>query len=265
MNGMSEKKSLFRRVCDALFVQKCVACRERKKGSFPLCADCHALYLREKEIECGICGKPLCRCICTNDYMKRHGIKRAVKLFYYFPDNEEHVSNLLLYRLKRNRNLSLFEFLASEFSDALADVLEGDEKETVITHVPRTGKQKRRYGFDQAGSLARALGKELSVPFVPLLGRLPRAKVQKQMQGVEERRANVKGTYFPKNANISLHNKRVLLLDDIVTTGASVVECARVLRRMGAEEIIVAALAVSLPRTNLAYELKQNTHLKGYF
>ena len=84
------------------------------------------------------------------------------------------------------------------------------------------------------------------------------------MQGLEERRENVRDSYLPKDAKLSLHGKRVLLVDDIVTTGASVAECARVLRRMGADEVVILALAVAIPRTNLAYELKENTHLERY-
>jgi len=247
---------------DTLFVSRCIACRKRIGEANALCRSCAEKLEDEKRNECGICGKKLSECTCSNDYLRRNGVRRTIKLLHYLPDDESYVGNLLLYRLKRNYLHVIHAFLASELSHSYRSLIEPWE-DTVVTYVPRTARQKRKYGFDQAMCVARALAKQLDLPLVHALSRLPSAKTQKKIHGAEARRKNVKNSFLPRK-KISLRGKRVLLFDDIVTTGATVAECARALRRMGAKEVIVAAIAVTAHYTNLKYEHAKNTRLDRF-
>ena len=112
----------------------------------------------------------------------------------------------------------------------------------VITWVPISRQRLRKRGYDQVELLARAVGGELGIPTVKLLEKFRDNRANSGLKTPAERRANVLGVYkVPEGADI--RGKRVLLLDDIVTTGATASECARVLLTAGAEEVIFAAVA----------------------
>ena len=114
----------------------------------------------------------------------------------------------------------------------------------VITWVPVSRKRRRARGYDQVELLAKAVGPELGIPAEPLLNKFRDNQANSCLKTPEERRANVLGVYKVIEPE-RLHGKRVLLLDDIVTTGATASECARVLLTAGAEEVIFAAVAAA--------------------
>lgn len=93
--------------------------------------------------------------------------------------------------------------------------------------------------MDQAECLARLFAALRGLSFEPLLKRQGRPRPQKKLSAAK-RRANVVGTFAPLRA---MEGETVLLIDDIVTTGSSVSECARVLKRAGAQRVIVLCLA----------------------
>ena len=114
----------------------------------------------------------------------------------------------------------------------------------VITWVPISRQRLRKRGYDQVELLAKAVGGELSIPTVKLLEKFRDNRANSGLKTPAERRANVLGVYkVPEGAETC--GKRVLLLDDIVTTGATASECARVLLTAGAREVIFAAVAAA--------------------
>lgn len=122
----------------------------------------------------------------------------------------------------------------------LRDLPEAD----VITWVPVSRKRLRKRGFDQVELLAQNVGEELGIPAERLLDKFRDNRANSTLKTHEERRANVLGVYRAVDPE-RFRGKRVLLLDDIVTTGATASECARVLRTAGAEEILFAAVAAA--------------------
>ena len=113
-----------------------------------------------------------------------------------------------------------------------------------LTWVPVSRQRKLRRGYDQTELLARAVGKELGMTPVPLLKKVRHNRPQSRMTGTSERRANVLGAYRAVHRE-AIAGKRILLLDDILTTGATAGECARVLLTCGAKEIHCAAVAAA--------------------
>ena len=113
-----------------------------------------------------------------------------------------------------------------------------------ITWVPVSFLRKLRRGYDQVELLANAVGKELGMEPVPLLKKVRHNRPQSGISGMAERRANVLGAYRELNRE-AIAGKRILLLDDILTTGATAGECARVLLTCGAKEIHCAAVAAA--------------------
>ncbi len=113
-----------------------------------------------------------------------------------------------------------------------------------LTWVP-TGKWRRlKRGYDQVELLVQAVGRELEMKPVKLLEKIRSNRPQSGITGEAKRRANVLGAYRVTEA-AQVRGKRILLLDDIITTGATVGECARVLLTAGGEEVICGAVAAA--------------------
>jgi ComF family protein len=112
----------------------------------------------------------------------------------------------------------------------------------VITWVPLSRKRKRTRGYDQARLLAEALAAGSSIPCSGLLVKQREAAPQSGSGGREERKANIRDAYRTKN-EIDIRGKTVLLVDDIVTTGATLEECAAVLSSAGAACIKAVTIA----------------------
>lgn len=113
-----------------------------------------------------------------------------------------------------------------------------------LTWVPISRLRKFRRGYDQVELLARAVGRELGMEPVRLLKKIRNNPPQSGISGQAERRANVLGVYRLK-ASADVENKRILLLDDVITTGATAGECARVLLTGGASEVHFGAVAAA--------------------
>ena len=111
-----------------------------------------------------------------------------------------------------------------------------------VTWVPVSRKRMRQRGYDQAELLARAMCRLWAEEPVRLLQKTLDNPAQSGLSSAEARRANVLGVYEAVSP-AALAGKRVLLVDDILTTGSTLGECARVLRLAGAAEVVCAALA----------------------
>ena len=114
----------------------------------------------------------------------------------------------------------------------------------ILTWVPISRRRKFFRGFDQVQLVANAVGKELNQPVVHTLRKIRNTPPQSGIRGEAARKANVLGAYKLKRG-ADIKGKRVLLLDDVITTGATASECARVLLTAGAKEVYCAALAAS--------------------
>ncbi len=103
-------------------------------------------------------------------------------------------------------------------------------------------KRLRERGFDQAELLAREVGRLLDLPVRPVLGKTRNTGPQSELEEESARRANARGAYalLP---GIDLTGRRVVLVDDVVTSGSTLSECAALLRQGGAAEVYCLTLA----------------------
>lgn len=200
--------------------------------------------------KCILCGKllqkqetDLCRSCridapeCPVNRSKYPYLNSWIALWYY----EDNVRRSLLhYKFYGKRHY------ANAYARLLGMKLLREEKldVDVITWVPISQKRKRQRGFDQVELLADKLGQELCTEPMPLLKKIRNNAVQSGIVGQAERRANVLGVYQVIDPE-KIEGKRILLLDDILTTGATVGECARVLLTAGAKEVHVAVIAAA--------------------
>lgn len=112
----------------------------------------------------------------------------------------------------------------------------------LISWPPLSDKRRRERGYDQARLLAEHTAKCLGAKAVSTLRKVRDTPAQSSLQGAEARRANILGAYTCPVPEL-VRGKRILLIDDVVTTGATLSECARVLRTAGAAEVVCATLA----------------------
>jgi ComF family protein len=127
---------------------------------------------------------------------------------------------------------------------AMKLVREGLDDFDILSWVPVSPLRRWRRGYDQVELIARAVGEALGTQPKPLLKKVRHVPPQSGIAGAAERRANVLGAYKVPNPAL-VAGKRILLLDDIITTGATISECAKTLLAAGAKEIYGVAVAAA--------------------
>ena len=208
-------------IFDLFFPPKCVLCAKMlEKEETDLCHSCRA--------EISECGKS-----------KRviPFIESWLALWYY----EGKVrSSLLRYKFGGRRGY------AKIYGRLLAMKLLRDDPVCfdMLTYTPISRLRKFRRGYDQVQLLAEAMAAELGTEVVPTLKKIRHNPPQSGIGDAAHRRANVMGVYEAVDP-ARFAGKRLLLLDDIITTGATASECARVLLTAGAKEVICAAIAAA--------------------
>lgn len=168
---------------------------------------------------------------------------------YYIPSESRSVQSRLIFSLKRlaERRSCKFaahvlgEMIRSEASFLCCDVTA--RKSAVITWIPRSSAAITEYGFDHMERVARRLSEELGIEYLPLLGRTRFACEQKSLSE-DERYKNAEDTlYFKGKYHIS--GRDIILIDDIMTSGASVKRAAKLLIAAGARQVVTAVIAKS--------------------
>ena len=234
------KFNLMDRALFALSVPTCVACHKRLSyGQKAFCPECSAVFDDFRTRNCARCAKVLSMCDCSNDFLAAHYVKRVVKCYHYLDRDEVKGGNALIYSLKRDNRSDVLEVC----SDLLIDALNNaniDFKNCVFVNVPRRKAAIIEYGIDHSELLARAIAKRLRSRYIPLL--LSRAKrAQKSLETTER----FKNAEFYLNRKPNLSGKTVIIVDDIITTGASVGKAAALVRSLGCKDIIASTLAIA--------------------
>ncbi len=158
----------------------------------------------------------------------------------------------LMARLKYHNQRSCVGWVASAMAGALPSGLDIE----TVTWAPTSSRRRRRRGFDQAELLARALAREMGLPLVPLLRRVDAAG---QTGRSRSQRWNA-----PSFSSARQPPSTVLLVDDVVTTGATLQAAASTLIHAGAHRVdAVAAAATPLPSSRRPSDLLSSTQLSG--
>ena len=211
-------------ISNLLFPPKCVLCGKLlQKDETDLCKQCRV-------------DSPECR----KNNLKFSFLDSWAAVWYY-----ERYIRKSLHRFKFSRA----RHYAPVYGRLLAMRLSEEYPEgfDVLTWVPVSRWRKFTRGYDQVELLAEAVGKELNMEPVRTLRKLRNNRPQFGISGLEKRRANVLGIYRIVDSELVM-GKRVLLLDDIITTGATAGECARVLLTAGAREVHCGCVAVAKKR-----------------
>lgn len=244
-------KELYNIAIFYLSVPKCVCCKEKldyeDRG---LCKKCMDIYESHKLRNCPRCSHKLSECFCTYDDLESHGIKNLVKLFRYSKTDESMPSNYLIYSLKQDNRKDVISFLADEMSDAIAHHIGKHPSGYVITSVPRRKMAIVNFGYDHAKTLAKEVAKRIGVEYVEIL-KSKSTEPQKSVYG-DARRENAKFDYKCRE-DLSLKGKTVILVDDIITTGSSMINSAVLIRGLRPKRIISACLGTAYKEKQIEY------------
>jgi predicted amidophosphoribosyltransferase len=230
---------MFGHLVDVLFPRRCVGCGT---GPWPFCPACLVRVVALSPPGCLRCGRPLevATGHCGDCPPAVIGWSRAAFLY-------EGPVRAALMRLKFSGLSQLAEALAPAMAEALARAPPGDPacgqgRGTVLTWVPLGARRRRARGYDQAEVLARAVGAISGRPVRRLLRRVVETGPQARRAG-QERRMALRGAFAPIGP---LAPVRVVLIDDILTSGTTAAQCALALRRAGATDVGLVTVARSL-------------------
>lgn len=206
-------------LCDLLYPPKCMLCGR---------------LLRDSEaVLCGRCGHELPE---WDDAPRRvPGYERCAAAFVY----EEPIRGSIL-RFKFHG----MQTYAVQFARWMAVRVRGELRTSFdfVTWTPCSRRRRWSRGFDQAELLAKALARELDLEARPTLEKFRHRPPQSKTKTAAKRRANVQGAYrlLP---GADVRGRTVLVVDDILTTGATLGECGRILRQAGAKALYAAVIA----------------------
>ena len=206
-----------------------------------LCPDCERALKREMMVQCRECYLPMADCRCVPKPMAARGFVAHLKLLP-FSDTRYSTARSLVLHLKKSGDMRYYKALAELLLPSIRAAIKAQNKglvaagkspisDTVVSFLPRTPLQKRKHGVDQAACLAKAVSAALGVRMIPLFRRRGHSLVQKSLSR-GERLANArKSLVLARGAgDLDLTDSLVLLVDDLVTTGSSMVAAAELLR-----------------------------------
>jgi competence protein ComFC len=227
------------RLCERLLV---------RASALPICAECLGSFPAIGGPLCDGCGQPLAAWSlgrsqdatgpealrCPECQRRTYGFDRARSYALY---NGGLVRAIVMLKFER------LEPLGRWFSQRLAEVV-GRENITadVVVPVPLHRQRERERGYNQADLIAKPLARSLGLPYRAVLLTRTKPRPDKHILSLEERWESVRGA-FATRSGTKVDNLRVLLVDDVMTTGATLNAAARALRGAGAKSVIGLTVA----------------------
>ncbi len=234
-------------ILNALFPIACPLCGEiLQKESERVCAGCKEKISYVTEPCCIRCGKPLEGD--RQEYCLDCGRKRASGI----PDPVCQGTALWVYTDQMKRAMADFKykgcysdaaFYAEELVRFRGSKIRSWHPDFMIP-VPLHRRKRWFRGYNQVSCVAEKLGIQMGIPVLPAI--LERKRYTRPQAGFDDagRRNNVKDAFRLSQTGKSLRGKRILLLDDIYTTGATIESCARTLIEAGVEKVYFACLCI---------------------
>ncbi len=200
----------------------------------PRCVFCRRLL---DDLETDICSGCRKQLPTAEKPIRRAGVPCCYSAYYY----EGHVASSVRRFKFHDRS-----YYAGIYGSQIAmQLLRNEVSFDILTWVPIGKKRRRERGYDQTLLLAEAVARELGTTAQPLLRKLRDNPPQTAQPDAAARRGNVLGIYAMAVPAAEVREKRILLIDDVITTGATLSECTRVLSTAGAAGVVCATLAAT--------------------
>jgi len=264
LTGLPET-GLIDSLLSVLFPLRCVHCG--RPGGW-LCHDCAAGLKPLGPNVCPVCGRPcsdytaisrpLADPGCPECGGRRLHFQRARAAFAF-----EGPARSLVHRLKYSGHRRLAHFMVEIACKQTYFILNepgltGSAKAVTLTYVPLHSSKLVSRGYNQAGLLARALSRRFGLPARDLLSKQHPTPSQNRL-GIDERRQNLAGSFLLKpGARKRPAPGRILLVDDVYTTGSTTAECSRVLTEGLGAEVQVWTFARTVKRPAGSWAASEN-------
>lgn len=216
---------LFKAISSAFHPKRCVSCGRITDGDY-LCDYCQEMLEYADPLKrCIKCGMLKKNCVCRYRVFRFNG---CIAPFF-----KKDPAQRIMYSFKFRRKYRAAEFLAMQMAFCVKNEYRSIKFDGVC-FVPMHLSRKRKRGFNQSEVLAEKIAQILSLPLLNPLSCVKSARSQHKIKDYKKRFENVKGIY---KANDTAAGKTLLLVDDIMTTGATLDECSGSLLRAGADAV----------------------------
>ena len=229
---------LFRKALRLLYPDRCPVCN-RVLYDTRICPGCARKIKYVVQPYCFTCGKPLTdnrQEYCTDCRKKRHEYLQGKAVFCY-----QGAMPKILYRYKYGNRRDYTEFFAVEAVKLYGDWVKQCKIQEIIP-IPLARKKKRLRGYNQAEVFARRLSELLVIPLNARILIRTRDTVPQKQLSARERKNNLKNA-FKIDQNV-VKSKRVLLVDDIYTTGSTIDAAALALKQAGVREVYFLCISI---------------------
>ena len=235
--GSRAASAVYKGVLQLLYPLRCPVCdRIVKPAGEQICLECLGRLKILTPPWCMRCGKKLKQEgeYCADCRRKEHVFRRGRALYEY------ESAAMPIYRFKYGGRREYAEYFGAQMAEYLGEFIRNIQPEGLIP-IPLHRKRKAVRGYNQAELLARALGRHLDVPVYT--GFLVREKNTSPLkyENPQERQNNLKKAFNIARNDVKL--ERVIIIDDIYTTGSTMDEAARTLQAAGVREVYFLALA----------------------
>lgn len=232
---------VFGYVTRIIYPPRCASCGELiepSKDEKCFCPRCRSLWEQEKTAPCPVCRQTPDNCTCGLQYNKSRTLDMCKSLVIYESENVRNLIN----GIKTQRDRALFSFLSRELEILIFRKFDLSKDGCVVAFPQRSRRARRIYGHDQARILAKKIGKDLGLPVFYGIKNV-NGKEQKKLSA-SGRGQNAYNSYFiPEKYKDQIKDKRVILIDDIVTTGATAVCAAALCKINGASSVCCFSIA----------------------
>jgi len=222
----------FRGLVSLFYPAACASCAAPVESEENLCPDCSGRARRIMPPFCAKCSQPFDGAMtdsftCANCEGRRLHFEAAVSVY-----QSRGVIRKVIHDFKYGRQLHLRHLIGRWLIEAMDDARLAGRPFHLIVPVPLHPARKRERGFNQAELLARELQRAGDIPLSDVLQRIRYTTTQTRFDR-SERMENLRGA-FRLRRGCTVRDLRILLVDDVLTTGSTLSECASVLKKAGA-------------------------------
>lgn len=239
MKKQNDFKKCAKQITELLFPRRCPVCDNIvRMGQGLICRSCAGRLAAVKAPFCLKCGKPLAMEeteYCGDCRKKAHLYIRGRALYEY-----ESAAGVI-YRFKYSGRQEYADFLGGEMARELEPFIKQIAPDGLVP-VPLSRKRFNRRGYNQAGLLAKVVGKKLEIPVYDKLVRRVRDTIPQKELNASARQNNLKKAFKIAGNDVKLST--IILVDDIYTTGSTIDAVTEVLLQSGVKKVYFIALAV---------------------